>query len=483
MQQSIALFLIILLVAIFQFSMESIFTLIIVPAIFALFVIILGINFNSMMNFKWFIDYFIAKDDICNNYRWTKFECETFRYGMAHFLYDDELKTYENLEQDFNITYGFILVAIILIISVLIVFNTGIINNKYKQAKNSFRDFGSKSSKYWRKLFSPANVEIPLEYFQKSIQVASVSQNLPMDDSSAASSSSLTTTSQSTTTPQPIYTTSVKIALWVLIILAILYYVLISKYLDTLLYLKTADADIKRYYSVYKILNAFILISDLKHQITPMSHPKLNDLQQTFDQILERNIASYENTSVSSEIKRIKLSAYEKLDFLKYFVFDPMSPYFLQYFKNTYIRLYIAKDPATNPDGSPYENIYLEDIYNTKLTQPDKYNEINRKVKNILEKASQKNIDVDKDDYIRFYLENRDILMDDTKMTKMMQFSYDHSTYVYYYFVFFTICFLILSHIIYVSIPTPTYILLILGMIIFYIIFVFVYTKVSFARI
>jgi hypothetical protein len=89
------------------------------------------------------------------------------------------------------------------------------------------------------------------------------------------------------------------------------------------------------------------------------SNDKLNEAQETFAVMLEKNIASYINSSNTSKIKQVKHMSYNNLDFLKYFTFDRMSAYYLKYFDNAFIIL--PEDIANDYDIS--QNLYLSEIY------------------------------------------------------------------------------------------------------------------------
>lgn len=122
------------------------------------------------------------------------------------------------------------------------------------------------------------------------------------------------------------------------------------------------DNYLNRYQNVYRILNAIILFSNLKEVELEFNLDELNESPMTLDKIIENNIGSYENLSSVSKIRNIKLQAYKRLDFVKYLVLNPTSPFFLKYFNNIYARL---------PDTSTYQYDVSENIYLNYLFSKD----------------------------------------------------------------------------------------------------------------
>lgn len=127
-----------------------------------------------------------------------------------------------------------------------------------------------------------------------------------------------------------------------------------------------------RYNVVYKILNAIIRISNLKDTVLEYSYDKMPS-EEPLDTVIEHNIGIFENINNIAKIRIIKEKAYNNLDFVKYLVLDYMSPYYLKYFDNVYIRL---------PEYST--NIYLQDILKNKQSTVD-YAHINSLLQGINE--------------------------------------------------------------------------------------------------
>jgi hypothetical protein len=445
-----------------------------------MFILLLGLfislafNFKSMLDFKWHIDYMIQKDAVCNDYTWTKFEIETFRYNLSQFLYKhDEFKAIVN-----NYTISFWLIVIIVVSTILV-----------------YMYLFVKSFSY-----AMSNISISILFF---IILVSIMIN-----------------------------TSI--------------YMSHLKHLESLSH-KYDDKDhvksLSRYYYCYKILGAIIVITKLKDTKVELSHPVFTKLSLKFDELLERNIASYENTNNTSKLKNIKLNAYDKLDFLKYFVFDQLSPYYLKYFDNVYVRvpsLSAGNDITFNmylddlytkhlnhntqdkvnkinvafkeiksftinnsnpynliiPDQVPEEerfNIYLKikDLYNrteksdATVTQNLQiletllqYDEINQKIKSIINKSGD-NVIVDGDDYIKYFIDNKDVLFENAKIADFKNKLFGNVNIIYAYYFYFSVFFFMFSHYLYNTLNGSTYIYTLLGIIVFYILFIWMYTQVS----
>jgi hypothetical protein len=337
-----------------------------------------------------------------------------------------------------------------------------------------------------------------------------------------------------------------------------------KSYDDIYNYIYLEDSDIFKYYAVYKILSAVIIISNLKDEKLEYAYEKLNDAELTFDDILERNIASYENISQSSKVVSIKQDAYKKLDFLKYIVFDKTSPYYLKYFDNVYARLpnadnhyflselktnersqdeqakkisefytkledfytndkstdkasiqfiynaYIKKEPKSaetlkkdilevfddNNKQKELNNYYnteeklkiyselkniIKDIkyYKYYLANTDKYSTLNSLISDIFNNY-EINIDVPDNDYITFYLDNKDVLTDDTKTQDIVNKLKYQANFIYSYFVFLTIVFFLISHLMYMSYNSTMYVYVLLSILSIYILFIWMYTHQTF---
>lgn len=69
-------------------------------------VILFFFNFMSVLNFKWYIDYYKSKDGVCNASDGSKLETENLRYNIYSFLYNkDNEVTFSKLKDDFTTSF------------------------------------------------------------------------------------------------------------------------------------------------------------------------------------------------------------------------------------------------------------------------------------------------------------------------------------------------------------------------------------------
>jgi hypothetical protein len=120
------------------------------------------------------------------------------------------------------------------------------------------------------------------------------------------------------------------------------------------------DNVVIKYKNVYRILNAIILIGDIYEDTHEFSDKKLNTSEKSFRQILDSNISSVENEYNTNKINKIRQEAETNLDFLKYFVLDKLSPFYLKYFDNTYVNI------VDQDNKSISGTVYINDLYNKK---------------------------------------------------------------------------------------------------------------------
>ncbi len=373
-------------------------------------------NFLAVLDFKWYIDYFYTKDQVCTLNKWTKFEVESLEYNLVNFIYDiDGQKTFKDIKDAYTQSYAILITFMSVILIILIAY---------------------------------------LIY---------------------------------------VYSSSLEsLTMWVFFIWYVIIYITLVT-VNSLIFTKfqemdKEDSNIDKYHKVYRILNAIINSANIKDDVFEFKFHKLNAVPLTFDQIAERNIASYENLSNTSKIKLIKKEAYKNCDILKYFVFDKYSPYYLKYFDNMYIRIL----------GRPNENLYLTDEHareeaitsentdagktdaaNTNPGNPERiYQKINNEIKSNLQNI---NVKVNNDDYIKYFLENKDVLFEKTTIiTNDIRYN---SNYLYAYFIYFALIFLIISHYFYTNTKDTSYVYTILSVIIVYMIFVWIYANYAYTAI
>jgi hypothetical protein len=500
--------------------------------IFMLITAIIGticliINFVCILDFKWHIDYFISKDAVCNKLRWTAFEIESIRYNFAAFLNGDKFKF---IKDDFVATYSIVTAVLggLILSTVLLIITIETSDNK--------------------RLF------------------------------------------------------------YILILLLItpmliIFITVTGKFMTNFEDIKK-DEDLNAYFNVYKIVSAVMVLSGMKDVELKYALEGLG--KDTLDNILEKNIASYEDVYISSKVKEIKQNAYDKLDFLKYLVFDKYSPYYLPYFDNIYMRhkmaenrfledLYLKYDkyklkpidyiynisewiklydynylrdkfPNESDDDmlvfvnankddkdlyaktikelaekttyqtlvnelkiindfvkqiqelstadTSFENIYknynsmkqflyemktsltsltsLEskesDLYTYAKQQFDRtdvktmneYVKLNMEIHSMLENSGTKLEKIADYDYIKYYIDHKDILTTPKKLDTIFQKIKEQSNYAYMYYVYLSIIFLLVLHYIFNITDRATYIYILGAILITYILFMWVYTQLSF---
>lgn len=458
--------------------------------IFMLITAIIGticliINFVCILDFKWHIDYFISKDAVCNKLRWTAFEIESIHYNFAAFLNGDKFKF---IKDDFVATYSIVTAVLggLLILSTVLLITIATSDNK--------------------RLF------------------------------------------------------------YILILLLItpmliIFITVTGKFMTNFEDIKT-DEDLNAYYNVYKIVSAVMVLSGMKDVELKYALEGLG--KDTLDNILEKNIASYEDVYISSKVKEIKQNAYDKLDFLKYLVFDKYSPYYLPYFDNIYMRhkmaenrfledLYLKYDKQKSkpidyisnitgkfqdiPTGKLYtgEDQSLKDIeqkfktnveslqdtadtsfdiihknYNsmkqflyemktslaskesalytdakqqfdrTDVKTMNEYVKLNMEIHSMLENSGTKLEKIADYDYIKYYIDHKDILTTPKKLDTIFQKIKEQSNYAYMYYVYLSIIFLLVLHYIFNITDRATYIYILGAILITYILFMWVYTQLSF---
>lgn len=273
-------------------------------------------NFSSILNFKWYIDYFHLTDKTCNTGNLSKLEIDRLRYNLYSFLNDlteNEIH-FSTIEKNFKLSfYLFIVYYLIFVCAPSLYFGY-------------------------------------LTYYQKI------------------------------KTLNPLIYSSIPLTYVIIGYVWIVYFIYIGvnasvvSIFDNIRQQSISENNaITRYKRVYKILNALILINNMHDKEMEYVNEKLNGELLTFDQIIEANIASRENISNTSKIKQIKLRAFDKLDFCKYLVLDSLSNHYLKFFKNIYVKI-----PNTFSDlYDVSENIYLSELYKKNDRTTYKFEKIN----------------------------------------------------------------------------------------------------------
>lgn len=135
-----------------------------------------------------------------------------------------------------------------------------------------------------------------------------------------------------------------------------------------------SDEQNNTYKNVYEILNAILYINNERKTVFKYENENMKN-NSTFDKQLENNISIINNTAKLSDMRMIKNTAYNSLDFLKYFMLNKSSRYNLEFFNNIYI-LIKGKDY--------YEKFYINDYDNDNIV----YRKLNTLIYKIIEKKN-----------------------------------------------------------------------------------------------
>lgn len=269
-------------------------------------IILFYFNFTSVLNFRWYIDYYKSLNSVCNKSYGSKLEVENLRYNIYSFLYqNDNEATLSKFKNDFKTSFYIFISYYTLLIMAFIMFSV-----YYSQYLN-----------------------ILIYIFLFVIYVT--------------------------------YTTTNSIV--------------VKNFNDIQ---KHADDDVYNiniYSKVYKILNAIMSVGNIDNLQMKYADELLNYQERTFDEILEKNISSFENADNSSQVLKIKQKSYDRLDFAKYFTLDKSSNFFIPYFDDLYIKL----PTSSKIKFDISDNIRIKDIF---MNRNNSSNFV--KIKNLFENLS-----------------------------------------------------------------------------------------------
>jgi hypothetical protein len=141
-----------------------------------------------------------------------------------------------------------------------------------------------------------------------------------------------------------------------------------------------SDDKKNTYKNIYEILNAILYINNERDVVFEYENENIKN-NKTFDKQLENNIGIVQNISILSDLKRIKNSAYDSLDFLKFFMLNKTSKYNLEFFNNIYV-IIRGKDY--------YEKIYIKDYDKDNIV----YRRLNTLIYKVIQKKSSLNRDI-----------------------------------------------------------------------------------------
>ena len=99
--------------------------------------------------------------------------------------------------------------------------------------------------------------------------------------------------------------------------------------------------------------------------------------------------------------------------------------------------------------------------------------ELNKKINSLQLKEKEITMNIPKNDYIKYYLDNKDILFDteyerDVRFKDLTQLLDSYSNYIYAYFIYFIFLFFAFSHYLYITINDIRYIYIMLSIIMLY---------------
>ena len=195
---------------------------------------------------------------------------------------------------------------------------------------------------------------------------------------------------------------------------------------------KNQNNNLYKYQLVYKIFNNLLYLNNKDNILNEIFKFKISSIEntKTFDKILDTKISEIYNISDENEINYIKKISLEKLDYIKYINLDNISPfYFKEYFDNIYIIINNKK-------------YYLNELKNN--------DSINEKIREKIKRD-------DNIDYVKYFLENKDLIFNleelDNEITKILNSKTNIIINILIYIIFI----MILFHYLYISINSISY--------------------------
>jgi hypothetical protein len=305
-------------------------------------------NFVQIYNFSWFYNYYYTKDKICNVSNGSKLEVETLHYNIFRFLYgmNQDNEKYQYIKDSFKMTFWpFITFYSILLLSWLVYIIW--INGDFIKSLVS--------------------------------QSSSIGQTMSGGSIHSKSYSGM----------DGIYVLFIAFLVVYIVYTSINSYIIMNfNEIDGKLH--DEENIILKYGRVYTILNAMITMSNLDDTKMLYKRDDFNKVPRTFKEIIEGNIASYENISNTSKIQQIKGTAVENLDIAKYLVMDKYSSFFLVYFDNIYIKTSFSDYQVEFIDLS--KNVFLNDLFsfdNSNVSYSEIYGNVKRQFDYIVEDIRQ----------------------------------------------------------------------------------------------
>lgn len=290
-------------------------------------------NFMQIYNFSWYYHYYYTKDKICSISKGSMLEVETMHYNIFRFLY--------NINQD---------------------------NEKYQYIKDSFKN------SFWPFITFYSILVLSYMYFawkNREIIQSFVSKSMNGDS-----------------TNNGMYALNIAFLMGYIVYTTINSKAIINfNEIDGKL--NNEENIILKYGRIYTILNAIIILGNLDDTKMLYKRDEFNKVSRTFNEIIEGNIASYENISNTSKIQQIKATAIENLDIAKYLVMDKYSSFYLVYFDNMYVNTSISDNEIELIDLS--KNVFLNDLFSfdSNISYSEIYANVKRQFDYIVEDIRQ----------------------------------------------------------------------------------------------
>jgi len=453
----------------------------IISFVMVILLVLFYYNFMSILKFKWILDYMKTEENVCYESNGAKYEGDTKKHKMAKFLYDKLFEiSYFSLKDDFTKSfyvyvtfysiiciallisfypyiftmYKFYLILFIIYVSYttvnsLIVKNFQDIDFKRNEDDGYIRQY-YKLYKIINALLIVANIyDEPMEYMYDKLNY----KQRTFDDMLKKHISSHFNLSNTSNILQ--YKTKLINDLDIAQVFVFdklsPYYL---KYFDNIYLINTTNDNIE---------DKIYLRDIFSYRNSSVNFHKV---RVEFD-LLNKLITEYDENSESIPIETN--STYKKIQE----VIENYPPDALDIetqYNNLWdilrnINVIIDNDKQLSAFNSVLFTKVMNQINSIKRSlysqkNNEVYNEINVKIKELLKKEA---IDVEEDDYIKFFFRHQDLIMnmDDNNAFKIYSDVFNlltyQSEYVYAYIVFCTIILLSIMHYIYVSFDNYTY--------------------------
>ena len=462
------------------FALYCILTVFIVTGI-----IIFYFNFASILHFRWYIDYFKMKENICKNNHHSKLEIETVRYNLYRFLnsINKNEETYENIKEKYSSSFYFLLCFFLILIIALyfiygifipliiylflyclfgilnsyIIKNFSKIDDILKDPESDFHKYGNlyKILNYLITLNQMDNDSIIFNEEKFNIVPLTFKQILEKNIFAYENSSN---TSKIKLIKQDMYEQ--------LDFLKFLVLENISPF-----YLKFFDDIYITYYDSILNTRQKIYLSVLDKNVT------YNDVKKGFNNIKDLvSLEENKQTTLASDLNKAISDLYVSNPFANSLEYNETNH---QSILRSWTKMYnlYSKSQDVNSNKSDFYikvQIQLLDIkYNLDLCESKKiFQDLNKKIH---ERLNFK--DIPDNDYLLYLYKNKDILFTtNSNFDDILDAVNNQGTYVYAYIFFISIFFVLFSHAVFVLFNNEYYFFILVAI---FIIFLFIGKIVS----